>query len=175
MIAVTVGAGTPWPTLPPGALSRWPTNGSKTRGFACQAFFTGVDGTGWGCPGDKPWFHTGVDIANVIDNPIVAPISGSVTFAGVDVSGSDCASFSGSDYPHTGFGNYIKIVGEGMLHYFAHLNSFNVGHDTPVAAGQQIAGMGSTGCSTGSHLHWQVKVGGQLIDPELWAGAWPPP
>ncbi len=171
----TVGAGTPWPTLPAATIGRWPTNGSQTRGFACQTFFTGVDGTGWGCPDEKPWFHPGSDIANSTDNPIVAPITGHVTFAGADVWGSDCSDFAGSDYPHTGFGNYIKISGAGMLHYFAHLNSFAVGNDAPVTAGQPIAGMGSTGCSTGSHLHWQVKVNGQFIDPAIWAGAGPPP
>jgi hypothetical protein len=173
--AATVGAGTPWPTLPAGAASRWPTNGNQTRGFACQAFFTGVDGSGWGCPDEKPWFHTGVDIANSTGNPIVAPVTGDVVFAGVNTAGADCSDFAGSVYPHTGFGNYVKVSGEGMLHYFAHLNSFNVGNEMPVAAGQQIAGMGSTGCSTGSHLHWQVKVSGQLIDPAIWAGAGPPP
>jgi murein DD-endopeptidase MepM/ murein hydrolase activator NlpD len=159
---------------PPPGLGLWPTNGYVTRGFSCQQFFTGVDGAGWGCPPEKPWFHTGVDIANVQNNPIWSPVAGAILYAGPNSAGPDCSAIPGSQPPHEGFGNYIRLSDGDTTHILAHLSGFLATHGG-VTAGQQVATMGSTGCSTGPHLHWQMYRGGSLVDPAAWAGAGPPP
>jgi murein DD-endopeptidase MepM/ murein hydrolase activator NlpD len=151
---------------------RWPTTGSISRGFGCEPFYTGVDGAGFGCPDDKPWFHNGVDIANVSGTAIWSPVAGSVIFAGSNTTGADCSHLAGSEAPHQGLGNYQKIRGADTLHYFGHLSAF-LQTSGAISAGQHSAEMGSTGCSTGSHLHWILYHNGSLVDPALWAGGTP--
>ena len=151
---------------------RWPTTGSISRGYGCHEFFTGVDGSGFGCPADTPWFHNGVDIANVSGTAIWSPVDGTLLFAGSNPTGADCSHMAGSQPPHQGFGNYQKIQGADTLHYFGHLSAFLV-TSGDLVAGQHSAEMGSTGCSTGSHLHWTLYHNGSLADPELWAGGEP--
>jgi len=162
------------PGTPPPGLGLWPTNGYVTRGFSCQEFFTGVDGSGWGCPPDRPWFHTGVDIANVNGNPVWSPINGSILYAGPNSGGPDCSSIPGSQPPYEGFGNYIRLGDSSTTHILAHLSGFVVTSGS-VTAAQQVGLMGSTGCSSGPHLHWQMYQSGNLIDPASWAGPGPPP
>jgi hypothetical protein len=159
--------GTPGP-----AVGRWPTTGTITRGFGCHEYYTGIDGAGWGCPEEEPWFHNGVDIANVTGTAIVSPVDGVLEYAGPNAAGPDCSHIAGSEAPHEGLGNYQRVSGGGTLHYFGHLSSFAV-TSGDVAAGETIAGMGSSGCSTGPHLHWIVYQGGNLVDPAVWAGPGP--
>lgn len=153
---------------------QWPTTGTITRGFGCHALYTGIDGTGFGCPADRPWFHNGVDIANTQGTPIWSPVTGTLIFAGANSTGPDCADIPGSQAPHEGLGNYQRVSGDSTLHYFGHLSRFLVTTGS-VNAGQTVAEMGSTGCSTGSHLHWIVYQNGTLIDPAQWAGPGPNP
>lgn len=159
--------GTPGPVV-----GRWPTTGTITRGFGCHEYYTGIDGAGWGCPEEEPWFHNGVDIANGTGTAIVSPVDGVLEYAGPNSAGPDCSHIAGSEAPHEGLGNYQRLSGSGTLHYFGHLSSFAV-TSGDVAAGETIAGMGSTGCSTGPHLHWIVYQGGNLVDPAIWAGPGP--
>jgi len=157
----------------PGATNgRWPTTGTITRGFGCHELYTGIDGSGWNCPEEQPWFHNGVDIANVEGTAIVAPVAGTITYAGPNSSGADCSNIDGSEPPHEGLGNYQRLAGGGTVHYFGHLSNFAVTSGS-VTTGQVISGMGSTGCSTGPHLHWILYLGGNLVDPALWAGPGP--
>jgi hypothetical protein len=159
--------GTPAPVV-----GRWPTTGRITRGFGCHEFYTGISGAGWGCPDEEPWFHNGVDIANSTGTVIVSPVDGLMQYAGPNSAGPDCSHIAGSEAPHEGLGNYQRLSGGGTVHYFGHLSSFAVTAGD-VAAGQTVAGMGSTGCSTGPHLHWIVYQGGNLVDPAVWAGPGP--
>jgi hypothetical protein len=159
---------------PPPGIGSWPTNGIVVRGFGCQEFYTGVDGAGFGCPPERPWFHNGVDIANATGNPIYAVIDGTVEFASYNPNAPDCAAMAGSEPPHQGLGYYQRITDGTLLHYYGHLSAFVV-TGGPVTNGQQVALMGSTGCSAGPHLHWTLFSGGNLIDPETWAGPGPPP
>lgn len=152
----------------------WPTTGFITRGFGCHELYTGIDGTGFGCPPERQWFHNGVDIANAQGTPIWSPIDGTLVFAGPNSTGPDCSNIPGSQPPHEGLGNYQRISGGSTLHYFGHLSGFLLTNG-PVSAGQLVAEMGSTGCSTGSHLHWIVYQNGNLIDPAQWAGPGPNP
>ncbi len=95
-------------------------------------------------------FHYGVDIANHLNTPIESPADGEVIFA---------------DYLQ-GYGKTLKIDhGSGYITVYAHLNSFNVRVGDKVKRHQVIAYMGSTGRSTGSHLHYEVRIGNNKINP----------
>jgi murein DD-endopeptidase MepM/ murein hydrolase activator NlpD len=148
----------------------WPTTGTVTRGFGCAESYTGVDGAGFGCPDDRPWFHNGVDIADATGTAVWSPIAGTVLYAGPHTTGPDCSHLAGSEAPHEGLGNYQRIGDGHTLHYFGHLSAFLITAGD-VAAGETVAEMGSTGCSTGPHLHWTMYQNGVLVDPAVWAGA----
>jgi murein DD-endopeptidase MepM/ murein hydrolase activator NlpD len=150
-----------------------------TRGFGCAEYYTGISGAGYGCPPERPWFHNGVDIANSQGMAVWSPVDGQLLYAGPNPTGADCSSIPGSQAPHEGLGNYQRLQGADgsgatTLHYFGHLSAFTV-TGGGVTAGQVTAEMGSTGCSTGSHLHWMVYRDGSLIDPAAWAGPGPAP
>lgn len=90
--------------------------------------------------------HLGVDIANAVGTPIVAAADGIVSYAG----------------PLAGFGNLVMIThsvdGQTFITLYGHLSSYNVEVGQKVTKGEQIADMGSTGNSTGPHLHFEVHV-----------------
>ena len=157
---------------PGGSGGQWPTTGLISRGFGCADSFTGIDGAGFGCPPERPWFHNGVDIANVSGTLIWAPVDGTLLYAGPNSDGPDCSAMPGSQPPHEGLGNYQRLGDGQTLHYFGHLSQFRQTTGS-VTAGQAVAEMGSSGCSTGSHLHWTMYREGQLVDPALWAGPGP--
>ena len=95
--------------------------------------------------------HTGLDIAGPVGTTITAAASGTVTAAG----------WNGS------YGNMIKIShGNGVETYYAHCSELYVSAGEQVSAGQTIAAMGSTGNSTGSHLHLEVRVNGVAQNPQ---------
>ena len=95
-------------------------------------------------------FHQGIDIATRIGTPVVASRGGRVTFAG----------WQGA------YGNLIIIDhGGGASTYYAHLNSIGVGGGQVVAQGATIGSVGSTGRSTGPHLHFEVRVHGTTQNP----------
>lgn len=97
-------------------------------------------------------FHTGLDIANSTGTPIKAAAAGTVSFAGTTTSG---------------YGKYIVINhGNGIETYYAHCSKLLVSTGQSVAAGQHIAAMGSTGNSTGPHLHFEVRVNGSCQNPQ---------
>lgn len=98
-------------------------------------------------------FHGGIDIANAVGTPILAATDGVVVESG----------------PAQGYGNWIRILADdGTLTTYGHMQTLDVAKGERVVAGQKIAGMGSLGFSTGSHLHFEVEVGGQKIDPVTW-------
>ena len=97
-------------------------------------------------------FHTGVDIAPSKGTPIIAAASGTVV---------------GVQYSNYSYGNMVVVDhGNGVLTYYAHCNTINVSYGQSVAQGQKIATVGSTGNSTGPHLHFEVRVNGIRYDPQ---------
>lgn len=95
--------------------------------------------------------HTGTDFAAPPATDVFAASSGEVTWAG----------------PSSGYGNLIVVASGNVEHYYAHLTSSGiyVGDGDEVATGQLIGGVGSTGLSTGPHLHFEIRVDGDPVDP----------
>lgn len=95
--------------------------------------------------------HTGLDIAASTGTSIAAAASGTVTFSGRKGS----------------YGNMIVIThGNGVQTYYAHCTTLYVSAGTQVSQGQTIATVGSTGNSTGPHLHLEVRVNGIAYNPQ---------
>ena len=101
--------------------------------------------------------HRGIDIAAPIGTPVLAAASGVVVGAGW----------------HSGYGNLIKIEHlDGSVTLYGHTNKILVTHDQKVEQGQQIAEMGNTGNSTGSHLHFEIHPKSkEAIDPLVLLGS----
>lgn len=94
--------------------------------------------------------HTGIDLAAPMGTPIYATHDGVIQFAG----------WQG------GYGNLIKLGGgNGLQTYYAHQSRFAVRAGTRVRRGQIIGYVGSTGRSTGPHLHYEIRIGGRHINP----------
>jgi murein DD-endopeptidase MepM/ murein hydrolase activator NlpD len=95
-------------------------------------------------------FHAGIDFPGAYGQPILAASDGKVVFAG----------------QRSGYGNCLEVDhGHGILTRYAHLSSFVARTGETVKRGQQVARMGSTGRSTGTHLHFEVRVNGAAVDP----------
>ncbi len=94
--------------------------------------------------------HLGVDLALAIGSRISAADSGTVVFSGTE----------------GGYGNLVKLDhGNGIVTYYAHCSQLLVTEGQRVEKGQAIAKVGSTGNSTGPHLHFEVRVNGENVDP----------
>lgn len=102
--------------------------------------------------------HAGLDFKGPVGTPILAAAKGKVVLAG----------FNG------GYGNTIEIRhANGLVTRYAHLSGLNVRQGQMVERGVQIGRMGSTGRSTGSHLHFEVRLNGQAINPRKFLEANP--
>jgi murein DD-endopeptidase MepM/ murein hydrolase activator NlpD len=112
----------------------------QTSGFGVRADpFTG-----------RPALHTGLDFAGPFLTPIHATAPGIVSYTG----------------PRSGYGNVVEIDhGGGFKTRYAHLATIAVHVGERVALGERIAGMGSTGRSTGPHVHYEVWVNGRPENP----------
>ncbi|MET0363704.1 MAG: M23 family metallopeptidase [Sphingobium sp.] len=95
-------------------------------------------------------FHAGLDFPGAYGQPILAASEGRISFVG----------------QRSGYGNCIEVDhGHGIMTRYAHLSGFVARPGQTVTRGQQIARMGSTGRSTGTHLHFEVRVNGAAVDP----------
>jgi hypothetical protein len=96
-------------------------------------------------------FHPGIDFPASPGTPVAAAASGRVMFAGYDGSG---------------YGNLVEIAhGGGVVSLYAHLSTVSVPLGGTVGAGAVVGRVGSTGESTGPHLHFEVRVRGAAVDP----------
>jgi murein DD-endopeptidase MepM/ murein hydrolase activator NlpD len=97
------------------------------------------------------WFHPGLDLVASQGDPVRAGAGGCVTFAGRDGGG---------------YGNLVVLQhGLGMTSWYAHLSRIGVRRGACVAAGARIGRVGSTGESTGPHLHFELRLRGAAVDP----------
>jgi len=97
--------------------------------------------------------HEGIDIAATIGTPIHAAASGTVIHAG----------WLG------GYGNLVVVDhGDGLATAYAHASAILVAVGQQVSQGDTLSLVGSTGNSTGPHLHFEVRVNGSAVDPLLY-------
>lgn len=97
------------------------------------------------------WYHMALDIANPAGGAILAADSGTVTYSG-------CLGW--------GYGCHIIVDhGNGYQTLYAHLSSLGVSQGAAVSQGQTIGTMGCTGRCTGTHLHFEIRSGGGLLNP----------
>lgn len=100
-------------------------------------------------------FHLGTDIAADYGTPVISFKGGTVIIA---------------DY-HWSYGNYVVVDhGNGMSTLYGHMSSLNVSAGDTVAAGQRLGSIGSTGSSTGPHLHFEVRINGVVEDAATYLG-----
>ncbi|GAB1541306.1 M23 family metallopeptidase [Scytonema sp. NUACC21] len=103
------------------------------------------------------YYHRGLDYAGGAGSPVVAPAAGRVALVGRVSEGFRV------------HGNVVGIDhGQGVTSVFLHLSRINVKEGDIVQPGQLIGAVGSTGASTGPHLHWGLYVNGKSIDPVPW-------
>ena len=124
--------------------SIWPSKGVITSPFGSRVDpVTGAIGA----------FHEGIDIADDYGSQIVATAAGVVTFAG---------------YTSGGYGNLVEIDhGNGFVTRYGHNSAVLVTVGMSVKQGQTIALMGSTGKSTGAHVHYEVRLNNTPVDPMI--------
>ena len=95
--------------------------------------------------------HTGIDLRGDTGEPVRATATGKVTIAG----------------RQRGYGNMVEIShGNGLATRFGHLSEISVKVGQVVRIGEIVGSIGSTGLSTGPHLHYETRVNGQPVDPQ---------
>lgn len=125
--------------------SRWPVRGQVNSGFGGRT---------------SPWsnqseFHSGLDIGAPIGTPVKAPAPGTVVFAGV----------------HAEYGQTLIVDhGHETKSLYGHLSKLNAVVNQKVQRGEVVALTGNTGRSSGPHLHYEIQVKGQSVNPTsyLW-------
>ena len=148
------------PALPPvtavatpaGPLTRAMTFEEPVRGFAINSRF-GMRRLG-GEPGVR--MHKGVDIAAPTGTSVYSSAEGEIVRIG---------------HQPSGYGNFIEMRHpNGMTTMYAHLSRIDVASGDRVSAGERIGLVGSTGYSTGPHLHFEVRRGGDQVNPSRVVG-----
>jgi murein DD-endopeptidase MepM/ murein hydrolase activator NlpD len=135
----------------------WPgVQGPITQTFGCTDFAGEPSPPpGYSCPKTRPYFHTGLDIAGPYGSEIDA------------TDGGIAYTYPGS----YGYGNHIIIVhANGFASLYGHLSGFAVSSGTAVAKGQKIGYEGSTGFSSGPHLHFEIRLNDAPQDPCRYVG-----
>lgn len=100
--------------------------------------------------------HTGVDMSAPKGTPVFATAPGRVVFGGRD---------------RGGYGKLVKVEhGNGLETWYAHLSRRAVREGEHIRRGQQLGRVGNTGRTTGAHLHYEVRVRGEAVDPRMYLG-----
>jgi murein DD-endopeptidase MepM/ murein hydrolase activator NlpD len=135
-------------SVPDGAWAR-PSAGILTSGF----------GPRWGSQ------HAGVDLAGPRNSPVYAAAAGTVLTAAC--TSAYCDRDGNLDLG--GYGNLVELDdGAGVTTRYAHLSGYTVTPGQQVSAGALLGFQGSTGNSTGVHLHFEVRLDGAPVDPVPW-------
>lgn len=126
-----------------------PAQGPVTTEFGVLRYYNGVFA--------DDYYHRGVDYAGAQGSPVVAPAAGRIALIGREAQGFQI------------HGNTVGIDhGQGVLSIMIHLSRIDVAEGQMVRPGQTIGAIGSTGASTGPHLHWGLYVNGVAVDPVPW-------
>ncbi|MFN8614792.1 MAG: peptidoglycan DD-metalloendopeptidase family protein [Vampirovibrionales bacterium] len=123
---------------------RWPLQGKITSGFGYRVHPIHR----------RRLMHTGLDISRPHGTPVAAADNGQVIFAGW----------------RGGYGKVVMVNhgsqrGSNMVTLYAHLSRIRVGNGQSVTKGQTLGNVGSTGYSTGAHLHFEVRIDGRPVNP----------
>lgn len=139
-----------------GHSTKYPMIWSAQKGILSQGFGP----TDWTAepPGfGAAHFHAGIDVANSAGTPILAADDGVVAAAETSTLGDQII----------GYGRHVIIAHHnGVMTLYGHLDGYFVKPGDRVTQGQTIGVMGSTGMSTGPHLHFEVRVNGTPVDPQ---------
>ena len=125
--------------------SRWPLRGSVNSAFGARV-------SPWSA---KSEFHSGLDIGAPIGTPVKSPAPGTVVFAGI----------------HPEYGQTLILDhGHETKSLYGHLSKLQAAVNQKVQRGEVIALSGNTGRSSGPHLHYEIQVKGQSVNPTsyLW-------
>ena len=126
-----------------------PNQGRTSSPYGVKRYYNGKFATNY--------YHRGLDYAGGYGSAVVAPAAGKVVLVG---------------YEKKGFrvhGNVVGVDhGQGLVSIFIHLSKITVEEGQMLAAGDRIGAIGSTGSSTGPHLHWGLYVNGVAVDPVQW-------
>ena len=126
-----------------------PNSGEITTIYGVRRYYNGVFA--------QDYYHRGVDYAGAYGSPVMAPAAGRVSLVGRESQGFKI------------HGNVVGIDhGQGVASILMHLSRIDVKEGDLVQAGQVVGALGSTGASTGPHLHWGLYVNGQSVDPVPW-------
>ncbi len=126
-----------------------PNEGPITGVYGIRRYYNGVFA--------NDYYHRGVDYAGATGSPVIAPAAGRVALVGREKDG-----FAVN-------GNVVGLDhGQGVTSAYLHLSRILVKEGDFVKAGQVIGTVGSTGASTGPHLHWGLYVNGLAVDPVPW-------
>ena len=126
-----------------------PNSGEITTIYGVRRYYNGIFA--------QDYYHRGVDYAGAYGSPVMAPAAGRVSLVGRESQGFKI------------HGNVVGIDhGQGVASILMHLSRIDVKEGDFVQAGQVIGALGSTGASTGPHLHWGLYVQGQSVDPVPW-------
>jgi murein DD-endopeptidase MepM/ murein hydrolase activator NlpD len=124
--------------------SIWPVEGEMTDGFGGRRNPFG---------GSATEFHPGQDIRAERGTPVVAAANGTVVFAGTQ----------------SGYGQMVEVShGDGLTTRYAHLSKLEVTVGQEIARGTLVGLVGSTGRSTGPHLHYEVRINGESVNPRAY-------
>lgn len=145
------------PSPLPSALAHAPSGGSRSLANALEVMSLPVAGritSGYGARQDPitgaESTHDGLDVGAPAGTPIRVPARGVVVWAG----------------PKGGYGNAVEVDhGNGLVTLYGHATDIFVSKGDFVEPGQEIATVGSSGRSTGPHLHFEVRLAGRPIDP----------
>ena len=126
-----------------------PSGGQVSSIYGVRRYYNGVFAS--------DYYHRGVDYAAPFGAPIVAPAAGKIALVGLEAEGFAI------------HGNTVGIDhGQGVVSIFLHLNQIFVEEGQEVVAGQQVGTIGTSGASTGPHLHWGLYVHEVAVDPVPW-------
>lgn len=118
-----------------------PVNGVVTSRYGVRdEVFSGVDP-----------YHTGIDIANKSGTEILSATKGVV---------------SKVEYNNKYYGNFVEITENEVTFKYAHLNSISVKKGSSINQKEKVGLMGSTGMSTGPHLHFEIRINNRTVNPE---------